>query len=146
MLLFNLGFFATLSGVFFTVISMCYKIQNRSEKVPFTLRFWGRKICPFALPHHPRHRFAVPLPTGRALGAESLPNRQNAKAFCHPERSRKSDAIADDADLGLAKTNLLARMRQGIKYAWIHARETLAFDCVRLLMWGCHNVISLRSG
>ena len=29
--------------------------------------------------------------------------RQNAKAFCHPERSRKSDAIADDVDLGLAK-------------------------------------------
>jgi len=60
--------------------------------------------------------------------------------------SRKSDAIADDADLGLAKANLLTRMRQGIKYVWIRARETLAFDCVRLLMGRCLNVISLRSG
>ena len=55
---------------------MCYKIQNRSVKVPFTLRFWVGKNCPFALPHHPLHRFAVPLPTGRALGAESqLPHQ-----------------------------------------------------------------------
>ena len=68
------------------------------------------------------------------------------KHFVILSASRKSDAIADDADLGLAKTNLLARMRQGIKYVWIRARKTLAFDCVRLLMWGCHNVISLRSG
>jgi len=37
---------------------------------------------------------------------------QNTKVFCHPERSRKSDATADDADLGLAKTNLLARRRR----------------------------------
>ncbi|MBR6752001.1 MAG: hypothetical protein IKL95_01875, partial [Alphaproteobacteria bacterium] len=29
---------------------------------------------------------------------------QSASAICHPERSRKSDATADDADLGLAKT------------------------------------------
>ncbi len=60
--------------------------------------------------------------------------------------SRKSDAIADDADLGLARTNKLARMRQGIKYAWIHARKTLAFDCVRLLMGHKpqHNLTPLR--
>ena len=37
--------------------------------------------------------------------------RQSASAICHPERSRKSDAIADDADLGLAKANKLARTR-----------------------------------
>ena len=76
--------------------------------------------------------------------------------FAKPDKMRKRFVILSEVekkspkaisvDLGLAKTNLLARMRQGIKYAWIHARETLAFDCVRLLMWGCHNVISLRSG
>ena len=54
MLLFNLGFFATLLGVFFAVISMCYKIQNRSENVPFTLRFWGLKNLPvYTVYRHP---------------------------------------------------------------------------------------------
>ncbi len=77
--------------------------------------------------------------------------------FAKPDKVRKQFVILSEVekkspkaisvDLGLAKTNLLARMRApDIKYAWIHARETLAFDCVRLLMWGCHNVISLRSG
>ena len=69
-------------------------------------------------------------PVGRECN--KCQTRQNAKAFCHPERSRKRSS--DRADLGLAKTNLLARMRHGIKYAWIRARGTLAFDCVRLLM------------
>ena len=46
----------------------------------------------------------VPSPRAEPLGRNLCQTGQSASAICHPERSRKSDAIADDADLGLAKT------------------------------------------
>ena len=82
---------------------------------------------------------------GGECGMFAKPDKTQTRFVILSEVESESPTVTN-ADLGLAKTNLLARMRHGIKYAWIRARGTLAFDCVRLLMWGCHNVISLRSG
>ena len=55
-------------------------------------------------------------------------------AFVILSEVESESPMVTNVDLGLAKANLLARRRQSIKYAWIRARGTLAFDCVRLLM------------